>query len=304
MIYARRSFKYHPNVIHSLSSIRCGRFLAHVADPEMGAEFSRKKPKIGVSDNKLNNSDGICAAYCVDNPVVLFRVANFFRKLSFTVKQHECDDSKVIFRNQDVRVFDGDVVHVPFREASGTRGSFGHAFLFSSGAAVFWGLPVDMRKRLLDELANFQDVAHLSVKPLSRRSDSKLRLGMDEFDHEFKYSVQNSRKRPCFKNDEIVITDVEDVEQLLAFSYGLAQPVKLLLFEEVIDALVMRTRNLPDELARNGKIELSHRDIKGLIGELLAARPGGAAPGMRGTSGIEAALQNIRLAHRSHQRSA
>ncbi|CAN8073535.1 unnamed protein product [Agarophyton chilense] len=129
-----------------------------------------------------------------------------------------------------------------------------------------------MRRRLIKEFGMFQDPAHLSVKPLTRSGASKLPLDMEEFDHEFKYSVENRRKRSSFKNDVIQVTDFEDVEQLLAFSYGLAQSVKLLIFEEVIDALVLRTRSLPDELARNGKIKLSHRDIKGLIGELLAAR--------------------------------
>lgn len=95
---------------------------------------------------------------------------------------------------------------------------------------------------------------------------------MEEFDHEFKYTIDSNRKQATFKNDAIYLSDFSDPAQLLAFSYGLAQSVKLLLFEEIIDSLVHRTQTLPDELARDGKIQLSQRDLKRLIGELLAAR--------------------------------
>mmetsp|Transcript_12357 Transcript_12357/g.27008 ORF Transcript_12357/g.27008 Transcript_12357/m.27008 type:complete len:210 (+) Transcript_12357:1-630(+) len=120
---------------------------------------------------------------------------------------------------------------------------------------------------------------------------------MSEFGHEFRYEVlQASRpaqphasrndgkpenggaaakeasRRTRFSNDVFFLSDFENVEELLALSFGLAQSVKLLVYEESIDRLVERTRQLPRDLALTGRISMPSNSIKRIIGELLAAR--------------------------------
>lgn len=216
---------------------------------------------------QLDGADGVCAAYCVMSPVSLGRVSDFFKGSSFS---GQTEDPLITVQNRGVEVFSSDVVHVPLHLATDNTLQ-GHAFFFSSGAAVFWGLPMAIRRNMMDRLATFQDRTSLSSfsrvqKPLMNT------LAMEEFDHEFKFSVDMNRKEATFRNDEIYLTSFSDSEQLLALSYGLAQSVKLLIYEEAIDSLVLRTRTLPDELAQEGKIKLSHKNLKRLIGELLAAR--------------------------------
>lgn len=239
------------------------------------SEASRKEtPKRKIKQRlvrptpTLDNGDGICAAYCVSTPVSLSGVSDFFKAPLFSVGKQE---SSQTFRSTGLKIFSGDVVHVPLQSAEESDLCKGHAFFFSSGAAVFWGLPTEIRRQLLDLLSKFQErPARTGIQGIT--SKYVIPLSMEEFDHEFKYTIDNNRKQAAFKNDAIYLSDFSDPAQLLALSYGLAQSVKLLLFEEIIDSLVHRTRTLPDELARDGKIKLSQRDLKKLIGELLTAR--------------------------------
>lgn len=224
---------------------------------------SKRKAKQRLSN--LNSGDGVCAAYCVPTPVSLGRMRDHFDTSALAL---ENEDPPVTLESKGVQVFARDVVHVPLRRIDGSK-MYGHAFFFSSGAAVFWGLPIDIRRQLMDLLTTFQEPA--AANSLVRVRDPT-QFSLEEFDHEFKYTIVVDGKQAAFKNDEIQLTDFADAQQLLALSYGLAQSVKLLLFEEVIDSLVLRTRTLPDDLAKEGKIRLSKQDLKRLIGELLAAR--------------------------------
>ena len=234
-------------------------------------DHSKRKLKQRVQpfDVHLDDGDGVCAAYCVENPVSLPLVANFFKSSNFSAKKK---NSSMIFKPKNLQTVAGDVVHVLLQASDQETVHFGHAFFFSSGAAVFWGLPLCLRGSLLEELSKFQERNQRTLGTHIRSDKSSFPLSMDDFDHEFKYTIDEKRNRPTFRHDEIHLVDFSDREQLLAFSYGLAQSARLLVYEAVIDSLVLRTRTLPDELARDGEIKLSHRELKRLIGELLAAR--------------------------------
>jgi uncharacterized Rmd1/YagE family protein len=197
-----------------------------------------------------------------------------------------------------------DVLRIPLRVLEdGTGGGDtrdAHAFFFRSGAVVFWGVPLATRRELLQRASHFASSADSDVAgnndaagsagavcvassgtahhfvprgPLPPRT-----IHMEEFEHEFVYHVfgSNGKKknglRASFRNDEIYIGDLADFDELLALSYGLAQSVKLHVYEVALDALVQRTEKLPVELAQHGRISLSGTDIRKLIGELLAAR--------------------------------
>lgn len=236
---------------------------------------SKCQPKIrvvsGDSENMNDLGVGVCAAYCVSTPVSLTRVADRFRTNSFSTP-HVTPVLKC--RSVGLKMFAGDVLHVPLEATEGGRVHEGHAFFFSSGASVFWGLSVDVRRELLKTLIKFQERS-TTMTPVSRGCGSDvegLPLPMKEFDHEFRYTIDAGLKEARFHRDEIYLRDFRNAEELLALSYGLAQSVKLLLFEEVIDSLVNRTRTLPDELAKDGQIKMSQWELKRLIGELMVAR--------------------------------
>jgi len=229
------------------------------------------KQRITQRSRSFDDGDGVCAAYCAYSPVSLHHVVEFFRNSSFTAQK---DSTDVIFKSEGSHALSSDVIHVPLFASENDTTHHGHAFFFNSGASVLWGLPLDLRKQLVNAVAKFPEGSGLQSFPgfPSDAVREKRSLRIEDFDHEFMYTIDPTRKRTIFKNDEIQLINFSDPEQLLALSYGLAQSVKLLIYEEAIDSLVLRTRTLPDELARDGKIKLSQTDLKRLIGELLAAR--------------------------------
>lgn len=246
------------NFVHSRYSSLFPRSFQTRSYRSWKKEKRRSERKLNVND-----SDRVCAAYCLDNQVLISRVQQFFDNEPFTAISA---GSEITYRSKELEIHAGDVVHLPLEATSSNTNLCGHAFFFSSGAAVFWGLPFDVRKQLFDQLSKVQNGNSALERKLGMSVDLK------DFDHEFEFVVDPRRRQPAFRNDLIQLTTFDDPKQLLAFSYGLAQSVKLLMFEEIIDRLVHRTRYLPDELARDGKIRLSHRNIKRLTGELIAAR--------------------------------
>jgi len=76
-----------------------------------------------------------------------------------------------------------------------------------------------------------------------------------------------------FRNDRIFLHDYADALSMLAISFGLAQSVKLLVFELSIDRLVEETRRLPEELAKYGRFRtVAQDDLRRRIGQLLTAK--------------------------------
>lgn len=232
------------------------------ASPKVESSKRKLKQRATLAAPDLCDGEGVCAAYCLHNSISLTKAANFVKSSNFVAEKR---GTVVQYNSERMQTFLDDVVHIGFSGAAETGELHdGHAFLFSSGAMVFWGLPAKVRKQLFDSLSRFQDG--------SRSSGIKSALDMRDFEHEFRYVVNDSRTQTTFRNDEIKLAGYNDVSHMLALSYGLAQSARLLVYEEVVDSLVARTRTLPDELAEHGHVKLSHRELKRLIGELLAAR--------------------------------
>lgn len=142
----------------------------------------------------------------------------------------------------------------------------GHAFFFQSGAAVLWGIPAPHRRQLLGAAARF------STEPAASPAAAAAAAmrGVDSWDHDFVFHTPAGR--PGVRGDELYVSSWGAVREVLALSYGLAQSVKLHVYEGTIDGLVEATRGLPVELARAGEIRLPRRQVRRLIGQLLAAR--------------------------------
>lgn len=55
----------------------------------------------------------------------------------------------------------------------------------------------------------------------------------------------------------------------LAYSYAFGQSVKLDLFEWSIDRTIQGTRNIPENLARTGKIGIGIREVTKKVGTII-----------------------------------
>ncbi len=125
-------------------------------------------------------------------------------------------------------------------------------FIFRYGCVVLWSVPNDVETQFLELLQTFsQD----SINPV-----------FEEFDYSF-------ASKPRFFQDKITLSKTRShALQMLAVSYGLSQIVKLAAFEARIDNTIEMTKNIPQELARRGKISLSRKEISRRIGELFIER--------------------------------
>lgn len=111
-----------------------------------------------------------------------------------------------------------------------------------------WGLSEEEELRLIEK------VKHVESNPLDR-------FERDLYDFSYGEIARIQR-------DEIILSS-NDVLTKLAISFGLAQSVKLTVFELTIDKTIATTRHLPEDLARKGKIFLSRKQMSRKIGELF-----------------------------------
>lgn len=140
-----------------------------------------------------------------------------------------------------------DTLHFQLREERRVRGDL---FYFSYGAVVFWGFTQEEEKRFLNDLAEFER------DPCSKTED------------EFTYIYGDELK---IEEDEIVLQHKSTLTKL-AISYGIAQSVKLNVFEDSIFKTYETTKWLPAELSIKGKISLSRKAISQKMGELFIER--------------------------------
>lgn len=144
---------------------------------------------------------------------------------------------------KDIQKFD-DAVYAAFKQ--------GHAFFFSYGCFVTWNLDAADDKKIAD-------ILHEVAKDL-------VELGNDEFDYEF-------GKKQKVAQDNITLVQGDDVIfQMLAVSHGLSQSMKLSYFEDRVLKRINETKHIPEELAKEGRINMSRREISRQIGSLFLDR--------------------------------
>lgn len=140
-----------------------------------------------------------------------------------------------------------DTLHFQAREDKKVRGD---VFYFSYGAVVFWSFSSEEERQLLSDLREFEK------DPKSRTED------------EFTYVYGDVLK---IEEDEIILEN-KNVLTKLAVSHGIAQSVKLNMFEDSIFKTYETTKWLPEELAIKGNISLSRKAISKKMGELFIER--------------------------------
>lgn len=126
----------------------------------------------------------------------------------------------------------------------------GDVFFFPYGTMVCWGVGIEGEKNLLAEIRQFE-----------QESDQ---VEEDEFTYVYGTHAK-------LEDDEITVPDQNTLTKL-AFSHGLAQSAKLGSFEQAIHKTVHITQQLPEVLAKKGRITLSRREIRRMMGRLFLVR--------------------------------
>jgi len=138
-----------------------------------------------------------------------------------------------------------EVLHIQVQEKEGD------IFFFPFGVIVCWGVEEEKERRLLEEIHPFLQ------QPLEVIEDEMF--------------VYVYGEQPRIEDDEIILPD-QEVLTKLAFSHGLAQSVKLGVFEQTIQKTIHLTKELPELLAQQGSIKLSRKDIRRMMGRLFIDR--------------------------------
>lgn len=139
-----------------------------------------------------------------------------------------------------------DLIHIELTEPQNVD-----IFFFSFGAMVTWGTSKEQTTEFLKQIA-----------PFEQQPNEELEID------EFTYFYGDQAK---IYEDEICLTDQSSLSKL-AMSYAIAQSVKLGTFETSIHKTFEATKQLPEDLAKKGKILLSRREIRRKMGQLFIER--------------------------------
>lgn len=139
----------------------------------------------------------------------------------------------------------GNVVHRAFGQNDGD------VFYFSYGTVVMWGLTEEAEAAVLADVRAFEDnpIDHIESE-------------------ESRYSIGTVAK--ILKDD--ITLPANDVVTKLAFSHGLAQSVKLSVFEKLIERRIENSRYAPISLAKHGRIPMSRNKLARMMGEIILDR--------------------------------
>jgi uncharacterized Rmd1/YagE family protein len=137
-----------------------------------------------------------------------------------------------------------DTLHASFKEWD--------IFIFRYGCLVLWNVPEEAETHFLKLLESYSQTP---INPV-----------LEELEYSF-----GSKAR--FLQGKITLTQKRSHElQMLAVSYGLSQAIKLSAFEQRIDNTIETTKNIPQEIAKKGRVSLSRKEISQRIGELFIER--------------------------------
>lgn len=173
-----------------------------------------------------------CSYYCVGDIYDIDELAKFLRE-----------------EGREPKFYD-NVIHI---HKDGDEEHGGDVFIFPYGCAIFWGLEEEEENQILDNIRPY--VGYPLMFPMHDLST-------------FHYGDITIIEE---EDDEIVL-ESDDILIKLSLSHGLSQSVKLEWFEESVSRTIERTRHLPEELARKGKIYMSRKKLSKKIGALFSER--------------------------------
>lgn len=129
-------------------------------------------------------------------------------------------------------------------------------FIFEYGVVIMWGYTTKEEAAFLEDLARFES---------EKLSEEDIQI------EEFNYYITKSYQ-PRIYNDFITLRDDDNYMLKLSISHGLAQSVKISLFEELVDNTIEDTQEIPQQIAHTGKVEMTRDEIMKSIGELFILR--------------------------------
>jgi len=129
-------------------------------------------------------------------------------------------------------------------------------FFFDYGVVAMFGLTDIEEQHILEEV-----VALVENKPYSAEE-----VEVDSF--QFVYSTT---KLPHIKDDVFTINrrQARNHTVRMALAHALAQSSKLRLYEERVETLVLASKHLPEQLAENGEVRTTIKNVAQLIGQLF-----------------------------------
>lgn len=156
---------------------------------------------------------------------------------------------KLLSQNYKVSILEEDVIYFFINDpSSATMNEF---FIFSYGVIVAWG--------------HLEQIGLNIISTIKEAFTDKLGAEDDDI---FSYDYGDKAKIAA---DHIILPD-PSVYTKLAFSYGIAQSVKLGGFENTIQGIIEVTKKLPEDLATKGKTLLSRTEIRKLMGRIFLDR--------------------------------
>ncbi|MFO1257422.1 MAG: RMD1 family protein [Gammaproteobacteria bacterium] len=126
-----------------------------------------------------------------------------------------------------------------------------YLFCFYYGSLVFWGFNEIEEKQILEKVS--------VTSPEGTQIISE-----DLFSYQYGDTLR-------LVNDDISLIDKKHYTKL-AVSYALSQSVKLSTFEAKSEQMIEISKDFPEQLATEGRIKLSRRELPILIGKLLKTR--------------------------------
>jgi uncharacterized Rmd1/YagE family protein len=174
-----------------------------------------------------------CVAICTAASYDLLGLAAFFKRKGYFTRVSR------------------DVLHIANLKRPGD------IFFFNYGCFVSWGIKKSFEEKIIEFTRDF------SSHPLQH-------VETDHF--YFAYGNEVTIDTHERMRIDVITLDSQDMQVKLAISYGLAQSIKLEAFEEQIKGTIKANGYLPEEIARNGAVSLTRRDIFRRMGEIFIAR--------------------------------
>lgn len=140
-----------------------------------------------------------------------------------------------------------------YRDVIHAKVGDGDMFYFSFGCLVFWNVSDVLEKEAIKQVQEFE------IDTLSEPN-------FDQFNYQFGETTTIS-----VESDMIILHEAEPF-LMLAFSFALAQSIKLVNFEDAVDKTIKKTEYIPQDLAKKGKIALSRGAISQQMGNLFMVR--------------------------------
>eukprot|EP00842_Homolaphlyctis_polyrhiza_P000373 jgi/Hompol1/1336/HPOL_003245-RA len=127
-------------------------------------------------------------------------------------------------------------------------------FIFDYGVVVFWNFTSDEEQKLL-----------AMVEPFASGGLKDDDIEIEDF--HFQYDLLGPHQPRIF-NDMITLKSSNPLIKL-TISHGLAQSVKLALFENIMETTIYNTTPLPRMMAKYGTVKMSRVEIMKIVGQLF-----------------------------------